>query len=145
MTLIFLMSHQEGGGSGRLSRLIVETLASYGLDLKALFGDYAFVFIRKAAHFTEYFILFQLFFLALWGKKVKAQNGWKRVALTALLLSFLYASSDEFHQTFIPKRTGLFSDVLIDTSGAVFGLLVNWVLHAWRRRKKSSRMANKDD
>ena len=134
MVLIFLMSHQEGGGSGRLSRLIVETLAEYGIDLKALFGDYAFVFIRKAAHFTEYFILFQLFFFAL-GKRVS----WGKRAGTALLLAFLYAASDEFHQTFIPKRTGLVTDVLIDTSGALFGLLFNaairWASRKWKERK----------
>ena len=134
MTLIFMMSHQKGEGSGRLSRLIVETLAAYGLDLKAIFGDFAFVFIRKAAHFTEYFILFQFFFLGL-GKKVE----WPLRGYAALFLSFLFAASDEFHQTFIPKRTGLVQDVLIDTLGALFGLGLNYLLRQWGRWRKRRR------
>lgn len=125
-----MMSHQKGEGSGRLSRIIVETLAEYGFDLKALFGDYAFVFIRKAAHFTEYFILFELFYLAL-GKR----SSWPRRGYVALFLAFLFAASDEFHQTFIPKRTGLVMDVIIDTSGAVFGLGFNWLVRVLRRRR----------
>jgi len=40
------------------------------------------------------------------------------------LLSFLYACSDEFHQTFVPGRAGQFKDVLIDTAGALIGLIV---------------------
>lgn len=126
-----MMSHQKGEGSGRLSRIIVETLAEYGFDLKALFGDYAFVFIRKAAHFTEYFILFELFFLALGKRSV-----WPRRGYVALFLAFLFAASDEFHQTFIPKRTGLVMDVIIDTSGAVFGLAFNWLVRVLRRSRK---------
>lgn len=131
MLLIFLFSHQKGEGSGRLSRLIVETLAAYGIDLFALLGEYAFVFIRKAAHVTEYFILFQLLFLAI-GKSVQ----WPKRAWVALAITVLYAASDEFHQTFIPKRTGLVSDVLIDSLGAVLGMLLNGSIRWLRRRSK---------
>ena len=48
---------------------------------------------------------------------------WPKVGGT-LLLVFLYAASDEFHQSFVPTRTPLFSDVLIDTAGGAIGLLV---------------------
>jgi VanZ family protein len=41
---------------------------------------------------------------------------------------FLYASTDEFHQRFITSRTPLVSDVFIDTSGAVIGVIVLWIL-----------------
>ena len=41
-----------------------------------------------------------------------------------LVLCFLYACSDEFHQLFVPDRAGLFTDVLVDTAGAVIALLV---------------------
>jgi VanZ family protein len=46
---------------------------------------------------------------------------------------FAYAASDEFHQIFVPNRTALVSDVLIDTSGGVAGLLLLWL---WRKMFK---------
>ena len=46
---------------------------------------------------------------------------WPKVGGT-LLLVFLYAASDEFHQIFVPTRTPLVSDVFIDTAGGAIGL-----------------------
>lgn len=43
-----------------------------------------------------------------------------RACALAILTTFLVASADEFHQTFFPNRTGLFRDVLLDTTGALF-------------------------
>jgi VanZ family protein len=36
----------------------------------------------------------------------------------------LYAASDEFHQLFVPGRSGEVKDVLIDSAGAVTGALL---------------------
>ncbi|MFZ2371781.1 MAG: VanZ family protein, partial [Trichococcus flocculiformis] len=47
----------------------------------------------------------------------------------ALLFVFLYASSDEFHQSFIPGRGPAFTDVLIDTAGGLTGI----ILFEWRQ------------
>lgn len=44
----------------------------------------------------------------------------------AWLIAVLYAMSDEFHQTFVPGRTGTPTDVLIDALGAAVGLAVLW-------------------
>lgn len=43
---------------------------------------------------------------------------------SALLLTFLYAVSDEFHQRFVPGRTGTVLDVFIDALGATMSLLL---------------------
>jgi len=45
-----------------------------------------------------------------------------------------YAASDEFHQLFVPSREASVLDVLIDTAGAVFALLLIWFIGRWRRR-----------
>ena len=42
----------------------------------------------------------------------------------ALILSCLYAASDEFHQVFVPGRTASARDILIDTLAALFGVAV---------------------
>jgi len=56
-----------------------------------------------------------------------------REARLALLIVALYAASDEFHQCFVPTRTGLVSDVFVDTAGGAAGLLALW---AFGRRQK---------
>lgn len=68
--------------------------------------------LRKAAHMTEYAILMLLLLrtrIPVW---------------LALTLGVLYASSDEWHQTFVEGRAGRPVDVLIDTIGLLLGLMV---------------------
>jgi VanZ family protein len=92
---------------------------------------------RKCAHLTEYAILALLFWRALHASKNELPAwSWPKVGGT-LLLVFLFAASDEFHQSFVPTRTPLVSDVFIDTTGGAIGLLVLWfVHHFWRRQQK---------
>jgi VanZ family protein len=93
---------------------------------------------RKCAHLTEYAILALLLWRALHVSKNKLPAwSWPKVGGT-LLLVFLYAASDEFHQSFVPTRTPLFSDVLIDTTGGAIGLLVLWFVHHFRNRPQKS-------
>jgi VanZ family protein len=68
---------------------------------------------------------------------------WAEAGL-ALAVVFAYAASDELHQVFVPNRTALVSDVLIDTSGGASFLLLLWVTHggtagvlSWLRRRVS--------
>jgi VanZ family protein len=81
-------------------------------------------FIRKTAHFTVYGILGCLAFLA-WRTTLPAPKpwtwGWSGLAMTVV---FVAASLDEFHQTFIPSRTGTSRDVLLDLVGALFFQIV---------------------
>jgi VanZ family protein len=102
--------------------------------------DFLHHIFRKCAHLTEYAILALLLWRALHVSKNKLPAwSWPKVGGT-LLLVFLYASSDEFHQSFVPTRTPLFSDVLIDTTGGAIGLLVLWFIQHFRKRpqKKES-------
>lgn len=88
---------------------------------------------RKCCHLTVYAILGLLVYRALnrSGNNL-APWSWPRVG-GALLIVFLYASSDEYHQSFVPTRTPLFSDVCIDTSGAAIALFIVWIYFCWRR------------
>ena len=91
--------------------------------------------LRKCCHLAEYTVLGLLVFRALShsGTKLPAWS-WPRGGGT-LLIVFLYASSDEYHQSFVPTRTPLFSDVCIDTVGGAIGLLLAWVWHCFRKPK----------
>ena len=39
-------------------------------------------------------------------------------------IAALYAAADEFHQLFVPGRSGQVSDVMLDSAGALAGLLI---------------------
>jgi len=90
---------------------------------------------RKCGHLTEYAVLALLLWRAV-RRPVKNQPrpwNWPE-ARQALLLVMLYAATDEFHQRFVPGRTSLVSDVLIDTAGGAAALLALWIFGRWQKR-----------
>jgi len=80
--------------------------------------------IRKTGHFLGYGLLSMLLFRAIrMTGAVKAFLAGAATYLAALSLTFIVAGMDEWHQAFLPNRTGKFSDVLLDTAGAAAMLL----------------------
>jgi VanZ family protein len=78
-------------------------------------------YIRKCAHFTEYFILSLLVLRAIRAGRPGTRFAW---ALVVVAIVLCYASFDEFHQRFVPGRTAAVGDVLIDTSGGIAAQLI---------------------
>ena len=84
--------------------------------------------LRKAGHFLGYGVICLIFYTCVArtllrhvGESVNRLR--RRRALGALLCTFLLASADEIHQTFIPSRTGAFHDVLLDVTGGLVMIL----------------------
>ena len=54
----------------------------------------------------------------------------------------LYAATDEIHQLFVAGRTGKWQDVLLDSSGALAGLMLAmfmlWLIRRRRAKKQST-------
>jgi VanZ family protein len=107
----------------------------YGL-LTAIFGeinqarfDVVHHLLRKSGHLTGYAILSLLFFRAL---RNTVTTNLERLWFSSIALTALVASLDEWHQSFIPSRTGSIYDVLLDTLGA---LLVQTAIVAARRAR----------
>jgi VanZ family protein len=71
--------------------------------------------VRKAAHFTNYGILFWLL--------IRGPMAGRPYA--ALGFCVFYALLDEGHQIFVPGRTASLYDVAIDSSGALFSRFLN--------------------
>lgn len=82
--------------------------------------------LRKCMHATEYLILSILILNWLRNYDIKK---WKAIVVS-VITSFLYACTDEFHQLFVAGRTSQFTDVLIDTSGAIIGAIIFSILMA---------------
>lgn len=68
--------------------------------------------ILKSFHLAEYTILTILLFFA--TKKIHF----------SFLIAYLYSFTDEFHQHFIPGRTGRLRDTFFDLTGIFIGLLI---------------------
>lgn len=104
MAVIFALSHQ----------------ANSGTVTEEYFGVMN-VPIRKMGHLGEYLILYVLLRWALSGIESSIT---KHYSLLALILSILYAASDELHQHFVIGRSASARDVLIDSIGALLGLIL---------------------
>jgi VanZ family protein len=83
---------------------------------------------RKLVHFAEYALL-----TVLWWRAVRTRMDAGRAILVAVVLSSLYAATDEFHQTFVEGRSGNPFDWAIDTAGAATA-----ALHLRARRKAAA-------
>lgn len=55
-----------------------------------------------------------------------------------LFICLFYAVTDEFHQSFIPGRTSLVSDILVDFMGAMIGLGLFYLSYYKIYKRKSS-------
>ena len=98
--------------------------------------------LRKGAHASVYFILSILLLHAILVTNKNKHKNLLVSFLITLLICFLYACSDEYHQTYIKGRTGQFSDVLIDTSGSFVGASISslsYILVRKRKRKKKEK------
>ncbi len=139
--VIFYMSSEPATESGERSTTIAaeilplvhpafETLPPE--EQKAVLSSADHI-LRKTAHFCVYgtlgalLLLYNLCFAA----KPPAHM------LRALLAATVYAVSDEIHQAFVPGRGSAVTDVLLDSAGALCGILiVCLIVRAVCQRKK---------
>ena len=114
LILIYLLSAETGDQSGSLSNGILLSIAKLLKisDTKAFVDTFGF-FIRKLAHFSEYFILYILTY------ECFKEYNCPKLIVVSVLFCVLYASFDEFHQLFVDGRCGQLSDVVIDSSGSI--------------------------
>lgn len=77
----------------------------------------------KVIHFVEYLVFGWLVFRAMSTQPIALSGKW--LYTTSILVSVLFAASDEYHQSFVPGRSADWFDLLADTLGtfvAVFGM-----------------------
>lgn len=139
MLVIFIFSSQSGGQSGGLSEKIAVNLINFfnpsfqtysAVDQAKILDSFEFV-IRKMAHMAEYGLLAGLIFLFFFGIRLSY-----RVTFS-LVITLLYSISDEIHQHFIPGRTGVYTDVLIDMTGAICIIcILSIITHFYDKHKK---------
>jgi VanZ family protein len=96
-------------------------------------------YIRKCGHFVGYFTL-SFFLFRAWRATLRlpwAPRWALRWAAIAFFMSALVASLDEWHQTFIPSRTGRISDVMLDSIAALTAQVLIFLYLTWKPRSMS--------
>jgi VanZ family protein len=93
--------------------------------------------IRKAGHFFGYGTMGLLWLRAWWMTLSRA--GFLLDATLALLGTAMVAGADEFHQSFLPNRTGVPSDVVLDCCGATVLLVLLYLYLRIRAPKRLAR------
>lgn len=157
MVIIFALSAESREESGTRSaditafavRVIYPDYENMSYDDQLTVIESAHPYVRKAAHFLEYALLglltsgFLLFIRRFLSRHMLER--WK-TWLYPTVFCFLYAVTDEVHQIF-SNRGASPKDVLIDTLGAIFGVLfIQWIVSTAgrpRRRKKDGRRIGK--
>lgn len=150
LLLIFGFSSQDGNTSDSLSFRVCRAILSFADSIFSwnlsgqTFLSHAQsmqLFVRKAAHVTEYFLLTLSIFLPLRVLVVQKrpfrslQEFLCRLLLPTCFLAVICASLDEFHQSFVPGRCGTPIDVLVDSIGILFGCIILILCHHHTKNK----------
>ncbi len=129
---IFGFSSQDAehssGLSEKITRFIFSPIIS-NLNLDSIQKEEIWIgaetFIRKLAHFTIYGIVGGI--LILIHLTYEISN--KRRVISTLIITLIYAISDEVHQYFVPGRSMQISDVLIDFLGSLLVVSIIMKMH----------------
>ncbi len=114
--------------------------------------------LRKSGHFLGYATLSILAFFAFRNTyrdrlRPLLKRPWKSYfrdlwqiewSLVAMLLTVVTASADEFHQTFLPSRTGRWQDVLLDSTGALVAQGCIYLFSLWSFRRQPPHLVNSE-
>jgi VanZ family protein len=110
---------------------------------QALFGhvpdarwEFIHHYVRKSGHFLGYGGIGLAWLRAWWMTLPRSR--FIHDAFLALLGTALIASADEWHQTFLPNRTGSPWDVLLDCTGAI---TLQLIVYTFMRTNKPKRLA----
>jgi len=96
-------------------------------------------YIRKTGHFLGYGFIGLAWLRAWW--MTLPRSSFLPDAFLALLGTALVASCDEWHQTFLPNRTGTPWDVLLDCTGAITLQLIVYIFMRAFKPKRLARAA----
>lgn len=130
--IITLFSAQNAEVSAELSRRVEKPIkavleaVSRSAGKKPIDSSFSLhAFIRKAAHFYNFFVLGSIIFsiLTCVGFDVRNLVSWT-------LPGFFVSVIDEAHQHFVPGRSAQIVDVFIDFSGVLFGICLFTVVYA---------------
>lgn len=141
MGLIFWFSAQPAVESAKMShsvgRIVGEVLVpdfgSLSKQEQEKIAEKIDYPIRKAAHAMEYAVLGGLLVLMYGSYGIIGKKGMAYGILTGVA----YAMTDEIHQLFVAGRSCQVTDVLIDSTGVIFGSIIGVLIYICTVRQRS--------
>ena len=124
MLMIFNFSEEDSNTSASTSQGVIEEVLGAVMDKDDITPELVNKFqlpVRKIAHFGIYMLLG--FCLSNAFRETLHKKKWLGY-VCSLPTAIIYAACDEFHQKFSYGRSPAIKDVLIDSSGALFGILI---------------------
>lgn len=122
--------------SSWLRPIVERFLGRFADDAWEFFHHY----LRKTGHFVGYgtvgFTFLRAWLHTLSRRGTSELLSWRlESSILAIFSTAIVASADEFHQSFIPSRTGTPADVLLDTAGATVFCVLVWLI-CWTRKTR---------
>lgn len=127
LSVIWILSAQPGeisaDSSSRFKQCLIGLFA-WAPQLQLWLTQFLqYVPIRKIAHFMEYAVLGILTYFYFNEDEHRLLGTY--AGRWALLLCMSVAAVDELHQLYVPGRDGKTADILLDTVGALVGILLS--------------------
>lgn len=119
MVIIFCFSAQDAQQSSEVSGGVTTVITTFLANVFHIQVEDLEGFIRKTAHFILYFLLGVVSMLAVYTQFDRTLS--RRQLFAALLICLVYAASDELHQYFVPGRSCMLRDVVLDFCGSFCG------------------------
>ncbi len=122
LVLIFLFSNQNGEDSSNVSKGFIYNILKFFIRNDEMESVVIFLepIVRKLAHFSIYAMVGIWSICLVNTFEIKEKN---KIFITEIF-GFLYACSDEIHQSFIGERSASILDVLLDSFGVLFGIFI---------------------
>ena len=138
MGIIFYMSSKSGDDSSGMSHGLVNFVTGIFPFLKVIPFEILNFLIRKGAHFTEYG-LFALWIIGFLWTFDAVRDRYVALGVAAVGFCAFYAATDEVHQGFVSGRSPKFTDVIIDSSGALtFSIICLVIMYVIKRKTSRS-------
>jgi VanZ family protein len=123
------------------SRFIVPFLLWLKPDISAETLASIHFIVRKCTHVSEYAIL-ALLLLRAATLMANSKRSIPILYLSVLGVCLIVAATDEFHQTFVASRGASVQDIMIDSSGAVLGLVIASIIRMSRSIRLEKTLAD---
>lgn len=140
--IIFKFSSQiaeesDGISNGALRKIIdvFPYTKELSEEIKIKMVEHGNPIIRKLAHFSIYALVGVWIMAFMSTFDIRLYKKW----IISMLVGVLYATSDEFHQSFVPGRGPSIVDVGIDSLGVLTGILAVLIIISIYRALKSDK------